>query len=186
MPDYTASHHTKLQLNTHSPPLPQSNCHHHYNKITPQNPLFNKHAAQHLYMQSGTILFPVECVQGKGNGKSAPVHVMQSYRERRFIAPLIHSLPTRWRQVVNFIHQPLYDWVAKPLVPTEQEWFGTVRKPKIVCLCQDWTLDHPSPNPIIMGCDLPTVHVKTARNQLSIQLKSLYDHPTNMMQKELL
>jgi len=37
-----------------------------------------------------------------------------------------------------------------------------------------------------MGCDLPTVHVKNACNQLSTQLKSLYDHPTNMMQKELL
>lgn len=83
-------------------------------------------------------------------------------------------------------HQLLYDWVEKPVVPTEQEWSGTVRKPKIVCLCQDWTLDHPPPSPIIMGCDLPTVHVKTACNQLSIQLKSLYDHPTNMMLKELL
>jgi hypothetical protein len=88
-------------------------------------------------MQKGTLLFPVECVQGKGNGKSAPVHVMQSHRERRFITPLIHNLTTRWGQVVNFIHQLLHVWVEKPLVPTEQEGFGTVRKPKIVCLCQD-------------------------------------------------
>jgi hypothetical protein len=111
---------------------------------------------------------------------------MQSHRERRFIPTLIHNFTTRWRQVVNCIRQPLYDWVEKRVVPTEQEWSGTVRKPKIVCLCQDWTLDHPPPSPIIMGCDLPTVHVKTACNQLSIQLKSLYDHPTNRMLKELL
>jgi len=82
-------------------------------------------------MQKWTLLFPVECVQGKGNDKSAPVHVMQSHRERRFIAPLIHNLTTRWRQVVNFIHQPLYDWAEKPPVPIEQEWSGTVRKPKL-------------------------------------------------------
>jgi len=122
MPDYTASHHTKLQLNTQShPQLPDSKCHHHYNQITPQNPLFNQQRAQHLYMQKGTLLFPVECVHGKGNVKSAPGHVMQSQRERRFIAPLIHNLTTSWRQVVNCIHQLLYDWVEKPVVPTEQE-----------------------------------------------------------------
>jgi hypothetical protein len=134
-------------------------------------------------MQNGTLLFPVECVQGKGNGKSAPVHVMQSHRERRFIAPLIHNLPSRWRQVVNFIHQPLYDWAEKPLVPIEQEWFGTVRKPKLFASAriEPWII-----HPIAQSLWLPTVHVKTACNQLSIQLKSLYDHPTNTMQQELL
>lgn len=52
-------------------------------------------------------------------------------------AQLIHNLTIRWRQVVNFIHQLLYDWAEKPLVATEQEWSGNVRKPNIVCFCRD-------------------------------------------------
>jgi len=66
-----------------------------------------------------------------------PLSISCSHKGREDTAPLIHNLTTRWWQVVNFIHQPLYDWAEKPLLPTEQEWCDTAREPTIVCLCQD-------------------------------------------------
>jgi hypothetical protein len=57
-------------------PLLGSKCHHHYNKIIPQNPIFDQHAAQHLHVQNGTLLFPVEYYLHKGIGTAAPVQAM--------------------------------------------------------------------------------------------------------------
>jgi len=37
----------------------------------------------------------------KKKGKAVPVHAMKAYGGRRCIAPLLLSLSTRWRQVVN-------------------------------------------------------------------------------------
>ena len=114
MPVYTASHHTKLQLNIHPPTLPESKCHHHYNKITPQHPLFKEHTAHYLYTQEGALLFPVKCDKVK---EMANLPLSMPSSERRFLAPLNHNLTTRWRQVVNFLHHPLYEWAKKPWYP---------------------------------------------------------------------
>jgi hypothetical protein len=88
-----------------------------------------------------------------GKSKAAPVQAMKIYRGNASIAPLILTLGTRWRWVVNFTPRPLYHLESAP-IPIEQEpgWapypsLDVWVKKKIPYRCQDWKSGWSSPWP---------------------------------------
>jgi hypothetical protein len=54
-----------------------------------------------------------------GKGKAVPVHTMKAYRGSRCIAPLILTLSTGWKSVVNFILWLLY---AQKMLLNRRMW----------------------------------------------------------------